>query len=521
MSTTDNLDITELADNQTQKELTINTALNKLDNATQGILTPSFTSNACTLTAAQFKGKVRFKCGGSFSAVATLTVPLSNRLFLVDNLDPAYPLTVKGVTGTTVGVPAGYMALIHADASGCKTVVADSSASVSSVVGAVGAVTLADLLAGGVAPLDSPAFTTQVTLPVVAANDSSAKAAYTSWVRDLVSATVQGLQPKPAARLATTTALLANTYANGGGGVGATLTASSNGALSVDGVAVAVNDIVLVKDEATASHNGLYVVTHAGDGSHPYILTRHADMDEAGEFIGGFIVVESPGSTNSNSLWLCTVTAAPTVGTTTISFAELNKAGDLVAGTGIALSGNTVALASVANGRLLANISGSAAAPTPQTLTAILDALLGGADGDIAVRSAGVWTAMPALSYAQLPAEVQNVTVTFPFSGMPGDSQAVHVPLAQAYTLPANFAGAVGWAATAPAADAAFTLAYIRSGTPTTIGTLTYAASAHTLTLSTQATVNLLANDVLRLTAPSPQDASLADVGITIVLQKT
>src|SRR6185312_11211198 len=144
MPTTDNLDITELADNQTQKELTINTALNKLDNATQGTLVPSFSGNACTLTTAQFKSKVRFKCGGAFSAAATLTVPLSNRLFLVDNLDPTYALTVKGVTGTTVGVPPGYMALIHADASGCKTVVADSSASVSSVVGAVGAVTLAD-----------------------------------------------------------------------------------------------------------------------------------------------------------------------------------------------------------------------------------------------------------------------------------------------------------------------------------------------------------------------------------------
>jgi len=97
----------------------------------------------------------------------------------------------------------------------------------------------------------------------------------------------------------------------------------------------------------------------------------------------------------------------------------------------------------------------------------------------------------------------------------------VHVPLAQAYTLPGNFTGTQGWAAVAPAADAVFTLAYLRGGATTTVGTLTIAAGSHSLTLSTQSAVSLLASDVLRLTAPSPQDAALADAGITLVLQKT
>ena len=54
--------------------------------------------------------------------------------------------------------------------------------------------------------------------------------------------------PRPTVQLATAAALAANTYANGTAGVGATLTANANGALSVDGVTPSAGDRVLVKD---------------------------------------------------------------------------------------------------------------------------------------------------------------------------------------------------------------------------------------------------------------------------------
>ena len=47
------------------------------------------------------------------------------------------------------------------------------------------------------------------------------------------------------------------TYNNGNG----TLTADANGALSVDGVTVSVNDRVLVKDQSSSVQNGIYKVT--------------------------------------------------------------------------------------------------------------------------------------------------------------------------------------------------------------------------------------------------------------------
>jgi hypothetical protein len=162
--------------------------------------------------------------------------------------------------------------------------------------------------------------------------------------KNYVDTAVQGLSQKPTAQVATTVALPANTYANGTSGVGATLTATANAALTVDGYAVAAGDRVLVKDQASALQNGLYVVTQPGSGATPYILTRDVEMDTAAEFAGAFIPVEDAGTANANSLWLCTNTAAPVVGTTAITFVQLNKGTDLAAGAGITITGNSVAI---------------------------------------------------------------------------------------------------------------------------------------------------------------------------------
>ena len=176
--------------------------------------------------------------------------------------------------------------------------------------------------------------------------------------KQYVDGLIQGVKHKPTARLATTAALPSNTYANGTSGVGATLTATANGALTVDGVAVAANDLILVLNEATAARNGLYLVTQAGDSTHPYILTRDVSMDVAAEFTGALVPVDNEGTTNSNSLWLCNSTAI-TVGTTAVNFVELNKAADLTAGTGISISGKTVSVSTSAALDIIGSTRGS------------------------------------------------------------------------------------------------------------------------------------------------------------------
>ncbi len=117
----------------------------------------------------------------------------------------------------------------------------------------------------------------------------------------------------------TTTALAANTYANGTLGVGATLTGNANGALaSQDGVAIVVGLIILVKNEVSTLKNGLYDVTQIGTGGTPYILTRNTDSDESAELFPSQVNVLG-GSTNANKYFL-QKTDTPTVGTSAIIY---------------------------------------------------------------------------------------------------------------------------------------------------------------------------------------------------------
>ena len=123
-------------------------------------------------------------------------------------------------------------------------------------------------------------------------------------------------------------------------------------------------------------------------------------------------------------------------------------------------------------------------------------------------------------SYASLPSEVQDSPIAIPFAGAPASGAVVHIPLVHALTLPADFAGTVGYAGTVATSSAAFAIAYIRAGSPTSIGTVTFGIGASGATLSTQAAVSLLTSDILRITAPSPADATLANVAFTLMLKK-
>jgi hypothetical protein len=169
-------------------------------------------------------------------------------------------------------------------------------------------------------------------------------AALGAATKQYVDNNIQGLKPKPTARVATTAALPANTYSNGASGVGATLTATGNGTLTVDGVLTALGDVILVMNQASTFQNGLYTVTTAGAAGAAYVLTRHIDMDQATEFVGAFIPVDQEGTANKNTLWLNNYVSSFTVGTTAVSFTQLNGATALIAGNGVTISGNTISL---------------------------------------------------------------------------------------------------------------------------------------------------------------------------------
>jgi hypothetical protein len=155
-------------------------------------------------------------------------------------------------------------------------------------------------------------------------------------------AIASGIHFHEAVDLATTAALPANTYNNGTSGVGATLTANANGALSVDSTLTVVGNRILVKNEVTQANNGVYTVTQVGAAGTPYILTRATDFDSVGTGVdqideGDFFLVTS-GTANVNTAWVQQTAPPITIGTTPIVFQQFSAPITYTAGTGLSES---------------------------------------------------------------------------------------------------------------------------------------------------------------------------------------
>jgi hypothetical protein len=160
--------------------------------------------------------------------------------------------------------------------------------------------------------------------------------------KEYADAIASGIHFHEAVDLATTAALPAATYNNGTGGVGATLTANANGALSVDSTLTVVGNRILVKNQAAGAQNGVYVVTQVGSGGAPYILTRATDFDSVGTGVdqideGDFFLVTS-GTANVNTAWVQQTPPPITIGTTAIVFQQFSAPITYTAGTGLSES---------------------------------------------------------------------------------------------------------------------------------------------------------------------------------------
>lgn len=140
-----------------------------------------------------------------------------------------------------------------------------------------------------------------------------------------------GMVARGAVRSATTAALTA-TYNNGTAGDGATLTGTGS-APSMGGVTPALDDRVLVKNQAAALQNGPYKLTQVN----PWVLTRADDVDTMTS--GSAFYVEE--GTLQGSRW-GQLTVNPTVGTTAIEYTQLQGGSTLTQGTGISISNNVV-----------------------------------------------------------------------------------------------------------------------------------------------------------------------------------
>ena len=108
-----------------------------------------------------------------------------------------------------------------------------------------------------------------------------------------------------------------------------------SGTQTIDGIAVTAGDRVLVKDQSTASQNGIYVVSASA-------WSRATDADTAAEFNSGVFFFVEKGTDNADNGFVMNQDAAITFGSTAITFSQFSGAGQITAGSGLAKSGDTL-----------------------------------------------------------------------------------------------------------------------------------------------------------------------------------
>ena len=108
-----------------------------------------------------------------------------------------------------------------------------------------------------------------------------------------------------------------------------------SGEQTIDAIAVVSGDRVLVKNQVTASQNGIYVVAIGA-------WTRSLDADTSAEVTSGMFTFVEQGTVNISSGWILTTPNPITLDTTALTFTQFSGAGQVVAGNGLTKTGNTL-----------------------------------------------------------------------------------------------------------------------------------------------------------------------------------
>lgn len=132
--------------------------------------------------------------------------------------------------------------------------------------------------------------------------------------KNYVDNVAQGLDPKQSVKAATT----------------ANITLS--GLQNIDGISVQAGDRVLVKNQSTASQNGIYVASASA-------WARAADMSIWAEVPNAFVFIEE-GNTQADTGWVVTSNQGGTIDSTAITWVQFSGAGSYTAGNGLQIAGN-------------------------------------------------------------------------------------------------------------------------------------------------------------------------------------
>lgn len=197
----------------------------------------------------------------------------------------------------------------------------------------------------------SPNGTGTVTVPS-GYKDRSGFGATSLVSKEYVDAVKTGLDFKDSVRVAST----------------ADVTISGPGA-AIDGISLSSGDRVLLKNQSTASQNGIYAWNGAASA-----MTRTTDADADAEVTSGMYVFVETGTANSDTGFVLTTDGSITVGSTSLSFTQFSGAGQIVAGDAMSKAGNTL---NVNDDNITLEVNSDALRLKGITATAIGDLLIG------------------------------------------------------------------------------------------------------------------------------------------------
>ena len=221
-------------------------------------------------------------------------------------------VAVSTVTSTELGYVSGVTSAIQTQI-GTKLTASNNLSDVSSTSTArtnLGLGTIATQNANNVA-------LTGGTITGLGDPSSSSEAATKNYVDNLVT----GLRTRVIARVASTAnVVLASGLENGD---------------TLDGVTLATGNRVLLKNQTTTSQNGLYTVVASGTAS------RDTEFDTISELAGQLILV-SEGTTNADTMYLCTSDTSATLGSSAITYTQVfPSSGGTVTSVAVADSGSS------------------------------------------------------------------------------------------------------------------------------------------------------------------------------------
>lgn len=222
---------------------------------------------------------------------------------------------------------------------------------------------------------------------------STPSAAGAAASKAYVDAVALGLAPKKAVRVATTAAgTLASSFENGD---------------VIDGITLATGDRILIKDQATQSQNGIYVVNASG------APTRATDFDSISpidEINGAWVPVQF-GTVNAGRIYV-QYGVVSTVGTDAITFEFYNPIAGLIGGDMVTVTGSTITLDLATSGGLESSNPGDAAGQLRIKLEASNPTLKFTGSNELAVKlNTGATTGNITTSATGLKVDTDGVTL--------------------------------------------------------------------------------------------------------------